>query len=72
MLVHAGHLTGEAEMTRVFATLHRENHHPFGPPPVIAAGEPATFLWFAASDPIEALRTRQPPRVFYRGQELQS
>ena len=72
MLVHAGHLTGEAQMTRVFATLHRENHHPFGPAPAIAAGEPATFLWFAASDPIEALRTRQPPRVFYCGQELQS
>ena len=72
MLVHAGHLTGEAQMTRVFATLHRENHHPFGPPPAIAAGEAATFLWFAASDPIEALRTRLPPRVFYRGQELQS
>jgi cytosine deaminase len=72
MLVHAGHLTGEEQMKRVFTTLHRENHHPFGSVPAIAVGEPATFLWFAASNPIEALRTRQPPRVFYRGQELQS
>ena len=70
MLVHAGHLTGEAEMRRVFSTLHRENHLPFGEPPTIATGQAADFLWFSAHNPIEALRTRLPPRVFYRGQEL--
>ncbi len=70
MLVHAGHLTGEDEMVRVFETLHRENHLPFGDVPTLAPGEPATFLWFRAHDPIEALRTREPPRVFYLGQEV--
>ena len=70
MLVHAGHLTGEAEMIRVFQTLHIENHLPFGDSPALAPGESADFLWFQAADPIEALRTRQPPRVFYRGEEI--
>ena len=70
MLVHAGHLTGEAEMIRVFQTLHIENHLPFGDSPALAPGESADFLWFQAADPIEAIRTRQPPRVFYRGEEI--
>ena len=69
MLVHAGHLTGEAQMQRVFETLHRENHLPFGEMPDIEVGGPADFLWFAAKHPIEALRTRMPPRVFSAGIE---
>jgi cytosine deaminase len=70
MLVHLGHLTGEAELRRAFATLHRENHLPFGAPPALTEGGPADLLWFEASDPIEALRLREPPRVFYRGAEV--
>ena len=70
MLVHAGHLTGEAEMERVFETLHRENHLPFGTPPELVDGCEANFLWFEAANPIEALRTRSKPRVFHQGTEL--
>ena len=70
MLIHAGHLTGESEMIRVFQTLHRENHLPFGQPPTLEPESWADFLWFSATDPIEAIRTRQPPRVFYRGEEI--
>jgi len=70
MLIHAGHLTGEAQMERVFRTLHSDNHMPFGKPPSLRPGASADFLWFTAPDPIEALRTRRPPRVFYRGKEI--
>ena len=70
MLIHAGHLTGEAEMERVFETLHRENHLPFGAPPALAEGCEASVLWFDAGNPIEALRTRRKPRVFHNGSEL--
>lgn len=69
MLVHAGHLTGDSQMRRVFETLHRENHLPFGTAPTIEPGATASFLWFAAPDPIEALRTRKAPRVFVGGSE---
>jgi cytosine deaminase len=70
MLVHAAHLTGEADMLRVFRTLHHDNHLPFGAPPVIEEGASANLLWFAQSNPIETLRMRQPPRVFQNGLEL--
>jgi cytosine deaminase len=70
MLVHAGHLTGEAEMVRVFETLHRENHLPFGAPPELTVGSDANLLWFEASNPIDALRTRHRPRVFHQGTEF--
>jgi cytosine deaminase len=70
MLVHVAQLTGEAEMARVFRTLHHENHLPFGAPPTIAAGQPATLLWYAANDAIEALRTRACPRVYRDGVQV--
>jgi hypothetical protein len=70
MLIHVGHLTGEEDMLRVFRTLHSENHLPFGTPPVLEEGAQASLLWFAQSDPIEALRMRQKPRVFQNGLEI--
>ncbi len=70
MLVHVAQLTGEVEMARVFRTLHHENHLPFGAAPTIAAGQPATLLWYSASDPIEALRTRACPRVYRDGVQV--
>ena len=69
MLVHAGHLTGEAQMNRVFETLHRENHLPFGGVPAIETGSAADFLWFRDAHPIDALRTRSAPRMFCGGTE---
>lgn len=69
MLVHVAQLTGEDEMRRVLRTLSRENHLPFGAAPRIAVGEPATMLWYTAEDEIEALRTREKPRVFVDGVE---
>jgi cytosine deaminase len=70
MLVHVGQLTGEDEMRRVLRTLSRENHLPFGAAPRIAVGEAATVLWYAAGDEIEALRTREKPRVYVDGSEV--
>jgi cytosine deaminase len=70
MLIHAGHLTGEAQMERVFRTLHTDNHRPFGDVPVLVEGAPADLLWFDADNPIEALRTRAAPRVFIGGIEV--
>ena len=67
MLIHAGHLTSEADMRRAFATLHTANHQPFSTAPTIAEGEQATLLWFDAGSPIEALRRRQKPRVMSAG-----
>jgi len=67
MLIHAGHLTGEAQMRRVFETLHSINHLPFGAPPKIIPGAKADFLWFEADNPIDAIRTRAKPRVFRSG-----
>lgn len=66
MLVHVGHLTGEAEMERVFRTLHAENHLPFGEPPALAVGAPATFAWWPG-DAVEVLRVRPRPRVWRAG-----
>lgn len=70
MLVHVAQLTGESEMVRVFDALHGDNHLPFGGAPRLEAGAPATLLWYAAADPIEALRTRAAPRVLRAGVEL--
>jgi cytosine deaminase len=70
MLIHAGHLTGEEEMLRVFQTLHHDNHLPFGSPPVLEQDAQANLLWFAQSNPIEALRMRARPRVFHNGLEI--
>ena len=70
MLIHAGHLTSEQDMTRAFQTLHRENHLPFGDRPVLKRGAPANFLWFPSTSPIDTLRLRPPPRVFHLGQEV--
>jgi cytosine deaminase len=67
MLVHAGHLTGEAEMDRVFATLFTENHRPFGDSPGIRVGAPASVVWWPVNDAIDALRLRPLPRVWHRG-----
>lgn len=67
MLVHVAQLTGEAEMARVFSALHDDNHLPFGGAPRLVPGAPATFLWYAAADPIEALRTRAAPQVYRAG-----
>ena len=64
MLVHLGHLTGEADLRRAFATLHGDNHLPFGGPPPIAAGQPARLLWWPSADPVDLLRDRPRPRVF--------
>ncbi len=63
MLVHAGHLTGEAQMQRVFGTLSGANHRAFGGPPPIEVGAPANFLVYPAADPIEVLRLRPKPRL---------
>jgi cytosine deaminase len=70
MLVHVGQLTGEDEMRRVFRTLYRENHRPFGSVPEVAVGQPATVVWWPVPDPIEALRLRPVPRVWRDGIEL--
>lgn len=69
MLVHAGHLTGEAQMQRVFATLSGANHRAFGGPPAIAVGAPANFLVYPAADPIEVLRLRPKPQLIRSGQD---
>ena len=68
MLIHAGHLTGESEMIRVFQTLHRENHLPFGQPPTLEPESWADFLWFSATIPRKTRTVH--PRVFYRGEEI--
>lgn len=64
MLVHLGHLTGEAELRRAFRTLHHENHLPFGGPPRLAVGEKARLCWWPSADPIDLLRDRPRPRVW--------
>lgn len=69
MLVHVGQLTGEEEMRRVLGTLSDTNHRPFGAPPSLAPGQPATLLHFDVADPVEVLRLRPRPRVWVRGEE---
>ncbi len=68
MLVHAGHLTGEDEMVRVFSALSADNHRPFGGAPTLGVGDAATFLHYAADDPIEVLRLRPRPTLFLGGE----
>lgn len=63
MLVHVGHLTGEAEMRRVFRTLHDENHRPFGGRPGLDEGAPARLVWWPSEDPIAVVRDRPRPIV---------
>ncbi len=63
MLIHAGQLTGEAQMRRVFGVLHGDNHLPFGGPPAITEGVPARLLWWHDADPIELVRLRPAPCV---------
>ena len=70
MAVHLGHLTGEAQMRRAFETLYTVNHLPFGAPPRLAEGAEATLLWFDAPDPVEVLRRRPLPEVYWRGRAL--
>lgn len=62
MLVHVGHLTGEAEMVRVVRTLHTENHLPFGTPPAVTLGATQLLHWPVA-DEVELLRVRPRPAV---------
>jgi len=62
MLVHVGHLTGEAQMKRVVRTLHTENHLAWGDVPTVAVGARALLHWPAA-DEVELLRVRPRPRV---------
>lgn len=61
MLVHAGHLTAEREMVRVFQTLSGENHRVFGGAPALGVGDRADLLIYPAEDPIEVLRLRPRP-----------
>jgi cytosine/creatinine deaminase len=67
MLVHAGHLTGEAQMERVFSTLSDANHAPFGGAPSLGVGDAATLLHYAADDAIEVLRLRPRPTLYLHG-----
>ncbi len=63
MLLHVGHLTSEAQMGRLFETLHTDNHHAFGGAPWLQVGARAQLLWWADTDPVNLLRDRAPPRV---------
>lgn len=65
MLVHVGHLTGEAEMKRVVRTLHTENHLPFGSVPRVEVGAAALLHW-PVPDEVELLRLRPRPTVYER------
>jgi cytosine deaminase len=67
MLVHVSQLTSEAEMARVMGTLWGDNHRPWGGPPPLNEGDPATLLWWSDADPIEALRLRAVPETWRRG-----
>ena len=55
MLVHAGHLTGEQQMFRVFRALGEDNHGPWSRAPQ------GMLHWPSHHDPIEVLRTRSRP-----------
>lgn len=69
MAVHLGHLTGTAQMERAVATLHRENHLPFGEPPRVEVGARAALVWYPGGE-VEALRTRRAGEVYVRGERL--
>lgn len=63
MLVHAGHLTGEAEMKRVVRTLFTENHLAWGRVPSVSVGAKILVHW-PVSDEVELLRLRPRPTVY--------
>lgn len=63
MLVHVGHLTSEAEMTRVVRTLYTENHLPFGKVPTVSPGA-TTLVYWPVPDEVELLRLRPRPTIF--------
>jgi hypothetical protein len=67
MLVHVGHLTSEADMIKVFETLHGANHGPWGGPDLLYEEGRARLLWWEDADPVEILRTRKGPAVVERG-----
>jgi hypothetical protein len=57
-------------MARAVRTLHTENHLPFGAPPQLVEGAPATLLHFdvdAADGEVEVLRLRSTPTVYVDG-----
>lgn len=66
MLVHAGHLTGERDMAKVFDALIDANHLPFGGAPVLAEGYVGAALWWPSADPIDLIRERPRPVVIGR------
>ena len=70
MLVHAGHLTGEAEMEAVFGALSGANHLPFGGAPGLEVGDVASLLIYPADDAIEVLRLRPRPRLILAGVDV--
>ena len=65
MLVHVAHLTSEAEMARVFETLFTDNHCPFGDVPTLSEGDPAQVVWWPQDNPIDVLRMRPTPKVYF-------
>ena len=62
MLVHMAHLTGEADMGRVLATLWGDNHHPWGGPPALVPGAP--LLWWEVEDAAAMFVHRPRPEVW--------
>jgi len=70
MLVHACHLTGQAQMRRVFQMLVSDNHIPFGGAPEIKEGEKANFLVHSLGDPVDILRMRRMPSFVIRDGEI--
>ncbi len=67
MLVHVGHLTGEAEMETVLSLLWGANHRCFGGAPELKAGASADLLWWPVASAPEILRVRPRPHVYSRG-----
>lgn len=63
MLVHVGHLTGDAEMKRVVRTLYTENHLAWGIVPTVSVGANCVVHW-PVSDEVELLRLRPAPTVY--------
>jgi cytosine deaminase len=70
MLIHAGHLTSDSDMRRVFRTLYKENHRCFGGVTPLKEGGSADVLYWPVDDPIEVIRVRPRPEVFQRGVRL--
>ena len=67
MLVHVSQMTSVAEMERVFQVVTEDNHRAFGRAPRLVIGEPADVLVHSVKTPIDAIRTRRPPRWVLRG-----